>query len=309
MQPSGRGYDHGITTFSPDGRLFQVEYARESVKRGTTTAGLKYRDGVILVVDKRISSRLIIPESIEKVYKIDDHLGFATSGLVADARQLVDRARVQCQINRITYSDRIPVDALAKRICDFKQSFTQYGGSRPFGTALLIAGVDENGLHLYETDPSGAYQSYHAGAIGRGRNTVVDFFEINWKPNLTLNAAIKMGLEALRESIEAKLNRDAVEVAVIDADGYRVLNRDETIAHIEKLKPAYEDEWGETWSVWRTLSWPGWRRVESVTKFSLTLNWLMISNLIPIRSLSTICSQPTRFGTMPELLSVPQKRS
>ena len=89
MQPSGRGYDHGITTFSPDGRLFQVEYARESVKRGTTTAGLKYRDGVILVVDKRISSRLIIPESIEKVYKIDDHLGFATSGLVADARLVV----------------------------------------------------------------------------------------------------------------------------------------------------------------------------------------------------------------------------
>jgi proteasome alpha subunit len=242
MQPSGRGYDHGITTFSPDGRLFQVEYARESVKRGTTTAGLKYRDGVILVVDKRISSRLIIPESIEKVYKIDDHLGFATSGLVADARQLVERARVQCQINRITYSDRIPVDALAKRICDFKQSFTQYGGSRPFGTALLIAGVDDNGRHLYETDPSGAYQSYHAGAIGRGRNTVVDYFESNWKPNLTLNAAIKMGLEALRESIEAKLNKDAVEVAVIDADGYRVLSREETIAHIDKLKPAYEDE-------------------------------------------------------------------
>ena len=241
MQPSGRGYDHGITTFSPDGRLFQVEYARESVKRGTTTAGLKYRDGVILIVDKRIASRLIIPESIEKVYKIDDHLGFATSGLVADARQLVERARVQCQVNRITYSDSIPVDTLAKRICDFKQSFTQYGGVRPFGTALLIAGVDETGLHLYETDPSGAYQSYHAGAIGRGRSTVVEFFEKNWKANLTMNAGIKMGLEALRESLEAELNKDAVEIAVIDADGYRVLDRDATIAQIDKLKPAYDE--------------------------------------------------------------------
>ena len=240
MQPSGRGYDHGITTFSPDGRLFQVEYARESVKRGTTTAGLKYRDGVILVVDKRISSRLIIPESIEKVYKIDDHIGFATSGLVADARQLVERARVQCQINRITYSASIPVDTMAKRICDFKQSFTQYGGSRPFGTALLIAGVDANGLHLYETDPSGAYQSYHAGAIGRGRSVVIEHFEKNWKQNLTLNAAIKLGLEALRESLESELNRDAVEIAVIDGDGYRVLDRDDTVAHIKKLKPAYE---------------------------------------------------------------------
>ncbi|MDP6905945.1 MAG: archaeal proteasome endopeptidase complex subunit alpha [Candidatus Thalassarchaeaceae archaeon] len=240
MQPSGRGYDHGITTFSPDGRLFQVEYARESVKRGTTTAGLKFRDGVILVVDKRISSRLIIPESIEKVYKIDDHIGFATSGLVADARQLVERARVQCQVNRITYSASIPVDTMAKRICDFKQSFTQYGGSRPFGTALLIAGVDDNGLHLYETDPSGAYQSYHAGAIGKGRATVIEYFEKNWKANLTQNASIKMGLEALRESLEAELNKDAVEIAVIDGSGYRVLDRAETIAQIEKLKPAYD---------------------------------------------------------------------
>ena len=170
MQPSGRGYDHGITTFSPDGRLFQVEYARESVKRGTTTVGLKYRGGVLLIVDKRIASRLIIPESIDKVYKIDDHIGFATSGLVADARQLVARARAECQINRITYSDKVPVDILTKKICNFKQSFTQYGGTRPFGTALLIAGVDENGIHLYETDPSGAYQSYQAGAVGRGRN-------------------------------------------------------------------------------------------------------------------------------------------
>ena len=118
MQPSGRGYDHGITTFSPDGRLFQVEYARESVKRGTTTAGLKFKEGVVLVCDKRIASRLIIPESIEKMFKIDEHVGVATSGLVADARQLVARARVESQINRITYADTVPIDVLVKKICD-----------------------------------------------------------------------------------------------------------------------------------------------------------------------------------------------
>ena len=236
MQPSGRGYDHGITTFSPDGRLFQVEYARESVKRGTTTVGLKYKSGVLLIVDKRIASRLIIPESIDKVYKIDEHIGFATSGLVADARQLVARARSECQNNRITYRDKVPVDILTKKICDFKQSFTQYGGVRPFGTALLIAGVDENGIHLYETDPSGAYQSYHAGAVGRGRNTVVDFFENKWKKNMTLNAAVKLGLEALRDSLDGEdLNTNAVEIAVLDNSGYRLLDRDETISHIEKL--------------------------------------------------------------------------
>ena len=101
MQPSGRGYDHGVSTFSPDGRLYQVEYARESVKRGTTTVGLKYRDGVVLIVDKRITSKLINVDSIEKMYKIDEHIGFTTSGLVADARQLVG-ARVTCQVNRMT---------------------------------------------------------------------------------------------------------------------------------------------------------------------------------------------------------------
>ncbi len=237
MQPSGRGYDHGITTFSPDGRLFQVEYARESVKRGTTTAGLKFKEGIVLVCDKRIASRLIIPESIEKLFKIDGHIGIATSGLVADARQLVARARVEAQVNRITYSDKIPLDTMTKKICDFKQSFTQYGGSRPFGTALLIGGVDDNGIHLYETDPSGAYQSYHAGAIGSGRNTVVEFFEKNWKPNMTLNAALKLGLEALRDANDQELNREAVEVAVINSDGYSVLDRNEVNKQIDRLKP------------------------------------------------------------------------
>lgn len=240
MQPSGRGYDHGITTFSPDGRLFQVEYARESVKRGTTTAGLKFRDGIILVCDKRIASRLIIPASIEKLFKIADHIGFATSGLVADGRQLVDRARVECQVNQITYNDKIPVDILAKKICDFKQSFTQYGGSRPFGSALLIGGVDDNGIHLFETDPSGAYQSYHAGAIGSGRNSVIDHFEEKWKKGMTLNAGIKLGLEALRGSLDAELNTEAIEISVIDNTGYRTLSRAEVKTHIGKLKPLEE---------------------------------------------------------------------
>ena len=163
MQPSGRGYDHGVSTFSPDGRLYQVEYARESVKRGTTTVGLKYKDGVILIVDKRIANKLVITDSIEKMYQIDDHIGMTTSGLVADARQLVDKARIQCQINRMTYGSPISMITLVKKMCDYKQSFTQYGGARPFGTALLlIAGVDQEGSHLFETDPSGAYQSYHA---------------------------------------------------------------------------------------------------------------------------------------------------
>ena len=235
MQPSGRGYDHGVSTFSPDGRLYQVEYARESVKRGTTTVGLIYKDGVVLIVDKRIQSKLVITDSIEKMYQIDNHIGITTSGLVADARQLVDRARVQCQINRMTYGDAIPVSTLVKKMCDYKQSFTQYGGARPFGTALLIAGIDEDGVHLYETDPSGAYQSYHAGAIGRGRSSVIDHFEGKWKARMTKNAAIKLGLQALRESLEDDLNPETVEIASVDKDGYSKMDTETTLKHLDKL--------------------------------------------------------------------------
>ena len=235
MQPSGRGYDHGVSTFSPDGRLYQVEYARESVKRGTTTVGLKFRDGVVLIVDKRISSKLVIIDSIEKMYQIDDHIGFTTSGLVADARQLVDRARVQCQVNRMTYGDPVPVTTLVKKMCDYMQSFTQYGGARPFGTALLISAVDGYRVHLFETDPSGAYPSYHPAATGRGRSAVIDYFEANRKPKMTQNAAIKLGLEALRDSIDEDLNRDAVEIAVLNGSGYTKMSRDDTLKQIDRL--------------------------------------------------------------------------
>ena len=117
MQAGHMAYDRAITVFSPDGRLFQVEYAREAVKRGTTTVGVKFKDGIVLIVDKRLSSKLIEPESIEKIFKIDGHIGCATSGLVADARALVDRARVECQVNSFNYSEDLAVESLVKKLC------------------------------------------------------------------------------------------------------------------------------------------------------------------------------------------------
>src|SRR3989441_1319919 len=140
MQPGQMAYDRAITVFSPDGRLFQVEYARVAVTRGNTTVGLKFKNGIVLMADKKIGSRLVETSSIEKIFQIDEHVGAATSGLVADARVLVDYARLVAQINKVTYSEKIGVDLLVKRICDYKQNYTQYGGVRPFGTARLLAG-------------------------------------------------------------------------------------------------------------------------------------------------------------------------
>jgi proteasome alpha subunit len=209
-------YDRGITVFSPDGRLFQVEYAREAVKKGTTTIGLRYDNGVILLVDKRLSSRLVEPKSIEKIYDIDEHIGCATSGLVADARILVDEARKNAQIHKITYNENITVEGLVKKICDFKQNYTQYGGVRPFGTALLVAGVDDLGCQLFETDPSGALVAYKASSIGSGRPAVMDLFEKEYQEDMTYTDAMKLGLRALAAATEDKPTPQTVEVGVVE---------------------------------------------------------------------------------------------
>ncbi|MGB8311189.1 MAG: archaeal proteasome endopeptidase complex subunit alpha [Halobacteriota archaeon] len=215
------GYDRAITVFSPDGRLFQVEYAREAVKRGTTSVGIKASDGVVLLVDKRIASRLLEPQSTEKIFQIDDHIGAVTSGLVADARALVDRARVDAQINRVVYNEPIGVEVLAKKICDHKQTFTQYGGVRPYGTALLIGGVDDEGPHLFETDPSGALLMIKATGIGSGRNAVMEVLEEKYDENANIEKTIDLGLEALYKATEGKLTVSTVEIAVVDAKDYK----------------------------------------------------------------------------------------
>ncbi len=235
MQPTNMAYDRAITVFSPDGRLFQVEYAREAVKRGTTTVGLKYKTGVILIVDKRITSHLIEPGSIEKIFKIDDHVGCATSGLVADARSLIDRARVDAQINDITYDEKIQVKTLVKKICDFKQTYTQYGGVRPFGTALLVAGYDETGPRLFATDPSGALMEYKASSEGSGRNGAMSYFEEHYKDDLTMEEGLDLGIKALHQATEEKLNPEATEIGMVDKDfEFHILDQDKAKDYVIK---------------------------------------------------------------------------
>lgn len=208
MQPGQMAYDRAITVFSPDGRLFQVEYARVAVTRGTTTVGIKFKDGVVIMADKRSVSKLTESESIEKIFRIDDHIGCATSGLVADARSLVDYARIIAQIHKITYEESISVEMLVKRICDYKQTYTQYGGVRPFGVALLLAGVDEFGAHLFETDPSGAAVAYRADSIGSERNAVLEILEDNYKENMSFEDAVLMGLGSLKKTNKEEINAE-----------------------------------------------------------------------------------------------------
>ena len=217
MQPQYQmGYDRAITVFSPDGRLYQVEYAREAVKRGTTAVGIKCVEGVVLIVDKRVSSRLLEASSIEKIFKIDEHIGVASSGLVGDARSLVDRARIESQINRVTYDEKIDVEALSKKLCDHMQTYTQFGGARPYGTALLIAGISDGECRLFETDPSGTLLEYKATGIGIGRPAAMKLFEEEYNYDATVPDAIILGLKALRDATEGKFDVNTVEIGVIE---------------------------------------------------------------------------------------------
>ena len=244
LQQQNAGYDRAITVFSPDGRLFQVEYAREAVKRGTTSLGLKSKDGVVLIVDKRTVSRLVEAKSIEKIFQIDDHIGVATSGLVADARALVERARIESQINKITYNEPILVGGLAKKICDMKQMYTQNGGVRPFGSALIIGGVNGNEARLFETDPSGALIEYKATAIGSGVQAAVDVFEECYEEDLSLEDAINLGLDALYEATEGKTTEQSVEIAVIEVatQAYRKLSDEEVSEYVKALLERKEED-------------------------------------------------------------------
>ena len=236
MQPQYQmGYDRAITVFSPDGRLYQVEYAREAVKRGTTAVGIKCVEGVVLIVDKRVSSRLLEASSIEKIFKIDEHIGVASSGLVGDARSLVDRARIESQINRVTYDEKIDVEALSKKLCDHMQTYTQFGGARPYGTALLIAGVSDGEARLFETDPSGTLLEYKATGIGIGRPAAMKLFEEEYNYDGTISDAIILGLKALRDATEGKFDVNTVEIGVIEMKNpvFRKMSKDEVASFVE----------------------------------------------------------------------------
>lgn len=231
---SPQAYDRAITVFSPDGRLFQVEYAKEAVRRGATAIGIVCADGVALVAYKNTGSSLVIPDSMKKVFEIDGHIAATASGLIADARRLVDMARLEAQRHRLAYAEPITVEAIAKELCDLMQVYTQYGGIRPFGVSLLIAGVDDK-PRLYEAEPSGALTGYRACAIGSGKKEVEEYFEKEYKESLTMDAGIELALRALKKSGDLTLNGNTVEIAVCSAKSksFEVLSPKEVEKHLK----------------------------------------------------------------------------
>ena len=242
-QNQQQAYDRGTTIFSPDGRLYQVEYAREAIKRGTTSVGVRTASGVVLVADKPVRSPLIEPSSVEKLHKIDDHVGIASAGHVADAHTLVEYARERAQVNQLRYGETIDVEPLTKAVTDHIQEFTQSGGARPFGVALLVGGVEDGTARLYETDPSGTPYEWKATAIGGESDDVRDYLEEHYHEDADLTAGIDLALRALASVHDGALAPETVGVATVDTEHERFdeLAVDEIESHLAAFDLAADD--------------------------------------------------------------------
>lgn len=211
------GYDRSITMFAPDGRLLQVEYAKKTVKQGSTALAIACKDGVVFVSDKRVTSKLIVPEAIEKMFKIDDHIGATAAGIISDARVLVDRSQLRAQQHYVTFESKIDVLSIVKEICDLKQICTQSGGLRPFGVSLLVGGVEEDGsVKLFLTEPYGLYFQYRATVIGEGEAEVEAVLQKRYRSSMTVDEGIKLGVQAMKEFLKQDFNVERVDVAFIE---------------------------------------------------------------------------------------------
>jgi proteasome alpha subunit len=233
----GRTYDRALTVFSPEGRLFQVEYALEAVRRGTLAVAIKSKDDVCLVAQIKVASKLMDADSIDKIFQIDEHIGVAIAGLHADSRALINYARVQAQSFRLTYDEPVRLNMLAKTIADLKQQFTQFGGVRPWGCAFFLIGIDASGTHIYTTSPSGIYRPFKAFAIGSGEATAREYLIENYKPDLPLEGIVSLALKALKEAIDEEATKENIRVAYIKGETkkFHMASKEEVEGFLAKL--------------------------------------------------------------------------
>jgi proteasome alpha subunit len=231
MQHQAMGYDRAATMFSPDGHLLQVEYAEKTVRLGSSSIGLVCKDGIVLVADRRVRDKLIAPESANKIYEIDEHIVATAAGILADARALIDNAQVIAQQNRITYGSPIEPISVIKMVADRKQMFTQYGGARPFGVAIMLAGVNKNKAYLYTSDVTGNFFAYKANAIGENDEKVKEILRKDFDENMTIDEGIKFAMKIFKDMLEKNFDLNRFDVGYIKTKEEKLIR-----LHGEELK-------------------------------------------------------------------------
>ena len=218
MQHQAMGYDRTATMFSPEGHLLQVEYAEKTVRLGSSSIGMVCTDGVFILADKRIEDKLIVAKSANKIYEVDSHIIASVAGIVSDARVLIERSQVLSQQHRVTYDSPIEPELIVKEISNLKQQFSQYGGARPFGVSLMIAGINGKKPELYTSDVTGNYLGYKANAIGENDEKIREKLREKYNGDLTIKKGLKVALEIFKEMQGDKFNMNKFELVFIDKD-------------------------------------------------------------------------------------------
>ncbi len=232
-----RAYDRALTVFSPEGRLYQVEYALEAVRRGTLAVAVKSKDDVCIAAQIKVPSILMDADSIDKIFQVDEHIGVAISGLHADSRALINYSRVQAQSFRLTYDEPVRLNMLAKSIADLCQMYSQYGGIRPFGCALFFIAIDEGGSQIYTTSPSGIYRSFKSYAIGIGEANAREYLIENYKEEMTFDELVNFTLKVIKESIDEDAIKENIRLAYIKGEDkkFHMCNKEEVEEFLSKL--------------------------------------------------------------------------
>lgn len=219
MYSSKSDHDFNVNTYSPDGRIYQLEYAVEAVKLGSTSIGIQTPEGVVLAAEKRLASKLLEPSSVNKIFEIDHHIGCVLSGMVGDARILIEHARVEAQNHRFTYNQPMPVESCTLSTCDLSLRFGEGGKkkllSRPFGVALLVGGVGDQGPQLWTTDPTGTYTKYDAKAIGAGAEAAQTILVEQYHRRMTNKDAVKLAVSILKQVMEDTATKLNIEVSIV----------------------------------------------------------------------------------------------
>ncbi len=222
MQHQVMGYDRAATMFSPDGHILQVEYAEKTVRLGSASIGMVCKDGVVIVADRRITDKLMVPESANKVYEIDEHIIASAAGILSDARILIEKAQLISQQHRVTYDSPIDVESVIKEIANIMQAFTQYPGTRPFGVSIMIGGVNRE-KKLFVSDVTGNYVAYKSMAIGENDEKIKEHLRKKYKEDITIEEAIKLSLKIFKEVLGKKFNIERFDVGFVDMN--KKLNR------------------------------------------------------------------------------------
>jgi proteasome alpha subunit len=231
MYPNIQAYDRGVM-FNPDGRLFQVEYAKEAVRKGATSIGLIAKDSVVFVAHKNITEPLAVPGTIQKVFRIDSHIGATYSGMVADGLHIVGIARNSAQNHRLIYNEVKSVEAIAKDLASYMMQATQYGGIRPYAVSVLVGGIDTS-PRLFEIEPGASFLGYKADAIGIGKKVASDMLLKEYKDDMKLDDAISLGIRVIKKASEAKVNPENIDIGYIeDGTEFTMLNNDEIAKYL-----------------------------------------------------------------------------